>query len=956
MTPTTTSRPRGLLRAAVAVFGAWLVVFAALNLFIVGRAATDENLFIDALSGAYVVETLRGTPGEARALTGPLGPFIPRDVAPTDSLQPADVLMELDRERVRGTADARSRLAGHVNVEVTAFRARTSQMVAVTVPAAPLADALRSINNTVIVVQVTPGGASDRAGMLPGDVITRINGQGFAGAIDADRIMRLSQVGRATAYDILRNNEPLTLEVRLSAFGISIGALLLSIVGLLYIISGTLLATLRAHIKAAFYLGLAWIGCGYTIAVILNRTRRSLPTWYVLTSDVLLAFCSVLGVVLWLHSLKYFPRERPGLVKRRWAIRGGYIIGITLAVLALTITWRASINVDGLFLPCAVAMVAWASLASARTRRTYSAEDRQISRPVSVALSVAVSFVLGTVFFSIFGRFFTAINPGVTAPVVQSIGALIFLGVLVVYLLVIGRYRLLELDLRLRRNVQYLLVSSAWTTLIVGAGLWFWWKMMHLELPLPNVRLTSDALEVLPTPVDAARRAVFEKGVLIAAAAVFAYAFRALLKRGHRFLAEKYYQEGYDYRRATREFSEVMGPRMDLDGLADGLLTVIDRLMPLKRAGVVFVQGGRLVSSRRSIGFDDGDWDLFCSGCVEEAVQVLRAARGAEMDTEYAPPRLRLALRRAQIHHLYPIGGHDELRGVIFIGEKLSEAPYTADDFAFLGAIAGQAAPLVENAFLYENLAAQERVRQELAIARRIQLESLPQRPPKIRGLEVFGVSLPAQEVGGDYFDYLEGDEGHLTVMIGDVSGKGTSAALYMSKLQGIVRSLHGFDLTPRQLFIRTNDLLGRDMERRAFVTVLGAFFDTGARTLAIARGGHLPLYHYEAATGRVRRWLPRGLGLGLTAGDLFSDELDELHVTYAAGDVFLMVTDGITESHGVDRVEFGEARLIDLFTSLAAARTPVSGIVNAINGAAAEHDAGAPQHDDQTVIAIRAT
>ena len=393
---------------------------------------------------------------------------------------------------------------------------------------------------------------------------------------------------------------------------------------------------------------------------------------------------------------------------------------------------------------------------SIRTRRTYSAEDRQISRPTSAITGIAVGFTIATVVC----RLSAAVtSPGLAAPLVQTLGALLFLAVLVVHLLVIGRYRLLELDLRVRRNVQYLMVSSAWTALIVGAGLFFWWELMHLELPLPNVRLTSDALEVLPTPVDAARRAVIEKGVLIAAAVLFAYAFRALLKRGHRFLAEQYYQEGYDYRRATKEFSEVMGPRMDLDGLADGLLTVIDRLMPVKRAGVLFVQGDRLVSSKRSIGFDSNDWDVFCTGCVEEAVAVLRAARVVEMDTEYAPPRLRLALRRAQIHHLYPIGGHDELRGVVFIGEKLSEAPYTADDFAFLGVIASQAALLVENAFLYENLAAQERVRQELAIARRIQLESLPQRPPRIEGLDVYGVSVPAQEVGGDYFDYLDGDD-----------------------------------------------------------------------------------------------------------------------------------------------------------------------------------------------------
>jgi sigma-B regulation protein RsbU (phosphoserine phosphatase) len=177
-----------------------------------------------------------------------------------------------------------------------------------------------------------------------------------------------------------------------------------------------------------------------------------------------------------------------------------------------------------------------------------------------------------------------------------------------------------------------------------------------------------------------------------------------------------------------------------------------------------------------------------------------------------------------------------------------------------------------------------------------------------------------------------------------------------MSKLQGIVRSLHGFALKPRQLFVRTNDLLGRDMERRAFVTVLGAFFEPSTHTLALARGGHLPLYHYEAATGIVHRWLPRGLGLGLTASELFASELEEQHLTYVAGDVFLLVTDGITESHGADREEFGEDNLITLFTQLAAAHTPVTQIVSAVNAAAAEHAAGAPQHDDQTVIAIRAT
>lgn len=954
MTPTT-SRPRALLRAAIAALGITLAILAALNLFIVGRAATDENLFIDPLSRVYVVERVAGTPGTPRAIEGPLAPLVPRQVSATDAIEPGDILMEVDGQRIyQGAAGARAMLNGRDRVDITVLRARRGMVVSCIVPAADLGEAIRSIENTVVVMQVTPGGASDRAGMLPGDVITRINGEGFAGSTDADRIMRMSQVGRMSAYDVLRDGETLTLDVRLKAFGIGIGALLLFVVGVLYILSGTAIATLRTHIKAALYLGLGWMGTGFAIAVILNRPRRTLPTWYVLSSDVALALAATFGIVLWLHALKYFPRERPGLVARRRTLRGAYVLAAFLSLATLGLAWTAPVNVDGLFLPSATVLLIYAALAAARTRRTYSPEDRQIAGPLSTATTIAVIFTIVAVLLRVIGQRRGAVAT-VAVPLVQSFGALLYLGVLAVYLLVIGRYRLLELDLRVRRNVQYLVISSAWTTMIVASGLWLWWRLMHVELVLPNVRLTQDALEVMPTPMEAVRNDVFEKGVLIAGAVLLAYAFRAVLKRGHRFLAEQYYQGGYDYRRAAREFGEVMGPRMDLDGLADGLLTVMHRLMPVKRAGVVFVQGNRLVSSRRSIGFDGGDWDIFCAGCVEDAVSVLRGAREGELDTEYAPPRLRLALRKAQVHYLYPIGGHDELRGVIFVGEKLSEAAYTADDFAFLGAVAGQASLLVENAFLYENLAAQERVRQELAIARRIQLESLPQRAPAVPGLEVAGVSVPAQEVGGDYFDYLEGLEGRLGVMVGDVSGKGTSAALYMSKLQGIVRSLHGFGLPPGQLLVRTNGLLGRNMEKRAFVTVLGAFFDTRVREVTVVRGGHLPLYHWETATGRVVRVLPRGLGLGLTHGDLFGAELEERRLSYATGDVFLLVSDGITESHDAEREEFGEERLEALLTRLATARTPVADIITAITAAAAGHAAGAPQHDDQTVIAIRA-
>ena len=130
MTPTTTGRPRALLRAGVAALGVALVLLAAMNLFIVGRSATDENIFIDPVSGVYVVEHVAGTPGAPSVLSGPLTIYVTRDVTPVDALEPGDVIMAIDGDRtIRGAAQVQARLAQEPTSEVTALRARTRQTV-----------------------------------------------------------------------------------------------------------------------------------------------------------------------------------------------------------------------------------------------------------------------------------------------------------------------------------------------------------------------------------------------------------------------------------------------------------------------------------------------------------------------------------------------------------------------------------------------------------------------------------------------------------------------------------------------------------------------------------------------------------------------------------------------------------------------------------------------------------
>jgi serine phosphatase RsbU (regulator of sigma subunit) len=189
-------------------------------------------------------------------------------------------------------------------------------------------------------------------------------------------------------------------------------------------------------------------------------------------------------------------------------------------------------------------------------------------------------------------------------------------------------------------------------------------------------------------------------------------------------------------------------------------------------------------------------------------------------------------------------------------------------------------------------------------------------------------------------------------IVVGDVSGKGTSAALYMSKVQGILRSLNGFGLSPGDLFIRANRLLCGDMEKSSFVTAVGAAFEPKEHNFVLARAGHLPLYHFRAAEGKVVAITPRGLGLGLNNAGVFSSEIEEKIVTYAEGDVLLFVTDGVTEAHDRGGELFGEERLMEFL--LKRSGGTATAIRDAVIGEIAAFSEGAVQHDDETIVVIK--
>jgi serine phosphatase RsbU (regulator of sigma subunit) len=224
-----------------------------------------------------------------------------------------------------------------------------------------------------------------------------------------------------------------------------------------------------------------------------------------------------------------------------------------------------------------------------------------------------------------------------------------------------------------------------------------------------------------------------------------------------------------------------------------------------------------------------------------------------------------------------------------------------------------------------------------------------------VANLEIAGISVPALEVGGDFYDYLDARADRVTIVVGDVSGKGTSAALYMSKIQGILHSLEDFDLTLPELFARLNRILGPDLSRAAFVTALGVKLLGSDRAATVVRAGHLPLYYYRSLDTTVTALTPKGMGIGLDDDHLFEEELELLSLTVAPGDVLCCVTDGLTEARNAEGEEFGEERLRAALARYAGAGFAAHEVRDHLLADLAAFAAGAFQHDDQTLVVVRA-
>src|SRR5215218_8193920 len=273
-------------------------------------------------------------------------------------------------------------------------------------------------------------------------------------------------------------------------------------------------------------------------------------------------------------------------------------------------------------------------------------------------------------------------------------------------------------------------------------------------------------------------------------------------------------------------------------------------------------------------------------------------------------PALR-AMKAAEIKVVVPLVSQGELIGLLNLGPRLSQQEYSADDRKLLNDLATQTAPAVQVAQLVRQQQQQaqerERIEQELRVARLIQQTLLPKRVPEIAGWNVADFYRPAREVGGDFYDFLEFEDGHLGIIVGDMTDKGVPAALVMATTRTMLRASAQRLDSPGAVLRQVNDVIVRDIPPNMFVTCLYAILDPRSGRLRYANAGQdLPYQRHKGRPGDTSELRATGMPLGLMPGMAY----EEKEAMLEAGDSILFYTDGLVEAHDPQREMFGFPRL----------------------------------------------
>ncbi len=396
---------------------------------------------------------------------------------------------------------------------------------------------------------------------------------------------------------------------------------------------------------------------------------------------------------------------------------------------------------------------------------------------------------------------------------------------------------------------------------------------------------------------------------------------------------------------------------LDLQTLLNELLSVIFEVLPADRGSILlYDESNRRLRTVVSRSRRPGNAKVKISKTIVK--EVLRTKDSLLTADAQRDQRLDMAMsivdENIRSALCVPLVRQDRILGIVFLDTFEAGRQFNRDDCEMLTAIAMQASMALENARLIKEMGDRERIRHELDLASMIQKQLLPKKLPRSQFIEVYGKMIPAKEMSGDYFDFMDHDgQGNFHICIGDVSGKGLPAGLVMIMARSYFRPLTKAGESPRAILAEANRLLHADTRRDVFMSALLLYWSDELGKFIWSGAGHEHLIVFRARTRRAEAIKAGGCVLAAVrdADAIFQEH--ELHLE--PGDALVLYTDGVTEAKNPAGEFFAQEsleplkRLVELYGHLSA-----KDLLEAILWELKQFINGAEQADDITVVTVK--
>ncbi len=425
-------------------------------------------------------------------------------------------------------------------------------------------------------------------------------------------------------------------------------------------------------------------------------------------------------------------------------------------------------------------------------------------------------------------------------------------------------------------------------------------------------------------------------------------AFHPTVHLIQRILTQLFGREKSDYRNILESLSHDILTILDVDNLKQKITSVLTESLMLENVHLIIESP---FGDYRVDFLTESGTEVYSFSVNSELISLMRKRNKPisveELINSMESEEEKEILNRLNCYLLMPLSHREDLKGILCLGNKLTRTSFSADDASLLNLLAGQIAIALENIELYKEKIAKQRIEEEISLAREIQQMLLPNHVPQGKNFEISAMNIPSKEVGGDYYDFIELDDQHIGIAIGDIAGKGIPGALLMSNLQAALRASAWQYRKPELVMNKINNQLAHTTSAEKYATFFYGIFDTKKLTFTFSNAGHN--YPIIKMRDGAHCFLSEG---GLVIGVQPDFPYKSSQVKLSPGDTIVFYTDGITEAMNVNVEEFGEKKLIDII--LHNPFHTAEELRNLIYEEMIRFTRGTPQYDDLTLIVLR--